>query len=46
MSHILAQRLQQIDEMRDEYRKAGSESDKAAHRAALVQRIRDFFGLR
>lgn len=46
MSHILAQRLQQIDEMRDEYRKTGSESDKAAHRAVLVQRIRDFFGLR
>ena len=46
MSHTLALRLQQIDEMRDEYRKAQSEAEKAAHRAALVQRIRDFFGLK
>jgi small-conductance mechanosensitive channel/CRP-like cAMP-binding protein len=46
MSHILAQRLQQIDEMQNEYRKAQSESERAAHRAAIVQRIRDFFGLK
>lgn len=46
MSHTLALRLQQIDEMKDEYRRETSDSEKAAHRAALVQRIRDFFGLK
>jgi small-conductance mechanosensitive channel/CRP-like cAMP-binding protein len=46
MSHILAQRLQQIDELQDEYRKQQSDSERAAHRAAIVQRIRDFFGLK
>lgn len=45
MSHILAQRLQQIDELRNEYRREQSDSEKAAHRAALVRRIREFFGL-
>lgn len=46
MSHILAQRLQQIDELQSEYRRERSESERAEHRAALVRRIRDFFGLR
>ena len=45
MSHILAQRQQQIDELQSEYRKEQSESDRAAHRAAILGRIRDFFGL-
>lgn len=46
MSLILSQRLQQIEEMRDEYQRARSDSEKAAHRAAIVERIRDFFGLK
>ncbi|MFA7292086.1 MAG: mechanosensitive ion channel family protein [Rhodocyclaceae bacterium] len=46
MSHTLAQRLLQIEEMQSEYRKERSDSERAAHRAAIVQRIRDFFGLK
>jgi small-conductance mechanosensitive channel/CRP-like cAMP-binding protein len=46
MSHILAQRLQQIDELQSEYRKERSDTDHAARRAAIVGRIRDFFGLK
>jgi small-conductance mechanosensitive channel/CRP-like cAMP-binding protein len=45
MSHILAQRLQHNDELRSELRKAQSDSERASHRAAILQRIRDFFGL-
>jgi small-conductance mechanosensitive channel/CRP-like cAMP-binding protein len=44
MSHILAQRLQQNDALQDEFRKA-HDNEHAAHPAAILQRIRDFFGL-
>ena len=37
---------QQIDELQSEYRKEQSESERAAHRAAILGRIRDFFGLK
>ena len=45
MSHILAARQMQIEELQSEYQRERSDSEKAAHRAAIVQRIRDFFGL-
>ena len=45
MSHILSVRQQQIEEMQSEYRRERSESEKAEHRAAILRRIRDFFGL-
>lgn len=46
MSHILSERLQQIEAEQDEYRRRRSDSERAEHRAAIVQRIRDFFGLK
>jgi len=46
MSHILAERIQQMDEFQNKYRHERSEGERADHRAAIVQRIRDFFGLR
>jgi len=45
MSHILAERLHRNDELLDAFRKERSDSERAAHRAAILQRIRDFFGL-
>jgi CRP-like cAMP-binding protein len=45
MSHILAQRQQHNDELQNAFRKAQDESERAGHRAAILQRIRDFFGL-
>ena len=47
MSHTLALRLQQIDEMKDEYRRETSDSEKKRPTVPhSVQRIRDFFGLK
>lgn len=46
MSHILSERLQQIEAQQSEYRRERSESERAEHRAAIVERIRDFFGLK
>lgn len=45
MSHILAERQHQIETLRDEYRRERSEGERAEHRAAIVRRIREFFGL-
>jgi CRP-like cAMP-binding protein len=45
MSHILSTRQQQNDALRAEFRKAQSDAERAAHPAALLQRIRDYFGL-
>ncbi len=45
MSHTLAERLHRNDELLDAFRKQQSSSEQAAHRAAILQRIRDFFGL-
>ncbi len=45
MSHILAQRRHQNDELRDALRKGPDDTERAGHRAAILQRIRDFFGL-
>jgi small-conductance mechanosensitive channel/CRP-like cAMP-binding protein len=45
MSHILSMRQQQNDALRAEFRKAQSDAERAAHPAALLQRIRDYFGL-
>jgi small-conductance mechanosensitive channel/CRP-like cAMP-binding protein len=44
MSHILAQRQQQNDAMQTEFRKA--QGEHLAPRAAILERIRDFFGLK
>jgi small-conductance mechanosensitive channel/CRP-like cAMP-binding protein len=46
MSHTLAQRLHQNEELRDAFRREQSESERAAHRADILQHIRDFFGLK
>lgn len=46
MSQVLSQRQQQTDDLRAEFRKAQSDAERAAHPAALLQRIRDYFGLR
>jgi CRP-like cAMP-binding protein len=46
MSHILAQRQRQNDELRNAFRKGPDESGRAGHRAAILQRIHEFFGLR
>jgi small-conductance mechanosensitive channel/CRP-like cAMP-binding protein len=45
MAHVLAQRLQQNDALHDAFRKAHDDSERAGHHAAILQRIRDFFGL-
>jgi CRP-like cAMP-binding protein len=45
MSHILSTRQQQNDALRAEFRKAQSDAERAAHPAALLQRMRDYFGL-
>jgi len=44
MAHILAMRLQQIDELQSQYRREKTEAEHEQH-AAIVKRIRDFFGL-
>ncbi|MFC5301555.1 mechanosensitive ion channel family protein [Azospira restricta] len=46
MSHILSERLHQIETLQNEYQRARSDSERAEHRAAIVQRIREFFGLK
>ncbi len=46
MAHILATRMQQIDELQSKYHREKSEGESAQHRAAIVKRIRDFFGLK
>ena len=46
MSHILAQRLQQNEALKNALANAPGESERARHGAAILQRIRDFFGLR
>jgi small-conductance mechanosensitive channel/CRP-like cAMP-binding protein len=44
MAHILAQRQHQNDELMSEFRKGQAEAPP--HRAAILERIRDFFGLK
>lgn len=46
MAHILATRMQQIDELQTQYHREQSEAEHAQHHAAIVGRIRDFFGLK
>ncbi|MBI5258185.1 MAG: mechanosensitive ion channel family protein [Burkholderiales bacterium] len=45
MAHILAQRQQQNEAMKDAFRKAHGAGEPAAHHAAILQHIREFFGL-
>ncbi|MBW7902299.1 MAG: mechanosensitive ion channel family protein [Rhodocyclaceae bacterium] len=45
MSHALSERPQQIEALENEYRSQRSDGERAEHRAAIVQRIREFFGL-
>lgn len=46
MSHILAERVRQIDELQTQYHREQSAAEHAQHQAAIVIRIRDFFGLK
>lgn len=46
MAHILAVRARQIEELQTQYHLEQSEAEHAQHRAAIVGRIREFFGLR
>lgn len=46
MSHILAERVRQIDELQTQYHREQSEAEHAQYSAAIGQRIRDFFGLK
>lgn len=46
MAHILAERQQQIETLQSEFSKSRDGADRSMHRAAIVQRIRDFFGLK
>lgn len=46
MAHILATRLQQIDELQTQYHREQTDAEHAQHHAAIVKRIRDFFGLK
>jgi small-conductance mechanosensitive channel/CRP-like cAMP-binding protein len=46
MAHILAARIQQIDELQTQYHQEQTDAEHAQHRAVLVKRIRDFFGLK
>jgi small-conductance mechanosensitive channel/CRP-like cAMP-binding protein len=46
MAHILATRMQQIDELQTLYHSEKTESEHAQHRAAIVSRIKDFFSLK
>lgn len=45
MAHILAQRLQHNDELRASFERQQGDASHASRHAAIVQRIRDFFGL-
>lgn len=45
MSHILAQRLQHNDDLRSEFQRQQGDTEHTARSAAILQRIRDFFGL-
>lgn len=45
LSHILAQRLQHNDELRDAFQRQQDDGEHAERRAAILQRIRDFFAL-
>jgi small-conductance mechanosensitive channel/CRP-like cAMP-binding protein len=46
MAHILAIRMQQIDELQTQYHREKTDAEHAQHRADIVKRIRDFFGLK
>lgn len=46
MSHILVERVRQIDELQTQYHREQSAAEHAQHQAAIVIRIRDFFGLK
>jgi CRP-like cAMP-binding protein len=46
MAHILATRMQQIDELQTQYHREQTDAEHAQHRAAIVERIRAFFGLK
>jgi len=45
LAHILATRSQQIEELQTQYHREQSAAEHAQHHAAMVTRIRDFFGL-
>jgi small-conductance mechanosensitive channel len=45
MSHILAERVRQIGEMQAQLRREGSEPNHSGGHAAILTRIREFFGL-
>lgn len=45
ISHILAQRQQQNEALRRELRQVSAEGEGAGHGAAIMQRMREFFGL-
>jgi hypothetical protein len=45
MAQILAQRQQEMEALQSEFRRTHSDSEHAAHRAAMLERIRSFFGL-
>ncbi|MCP5268328.1 MAG: mechanosensitive ion channel [Zoogloeaceae bacterium] len=46
MSHILVQRQQQLDARQNAYQQEHGGKGQAEHRAAIVDRIREFFGLK
>jgi small-conductance mechanosensitive channel/CRP-like cAMP-binding protein len=46
MGHILATRMQQIDELQTQYHREQTAAEHEQNRAALVGRIREFFGLK
>ena len=46
MAHILATRMQEIEELQTQYHREQTEAEHAQHRAAIVNRIKDFFGLK
>ena len=46
MAHILATRMQQIDELQTQYHREQTATEHAQHRADIVKRIRDIFGLK
>ncbi len=46
MASILAQRQHQNDELQEAFRKAQGEAGQGGHHAAILQRMRDFFGLK
>lgn len=46
MSHILAQRQHQNEALKNAFARAPGDSERARRGAAILQRMRDFFGLR